>query len=113
MANCFDFHSGPLPASAFGSHEPPKPDLGGAIKTFRVARKLSQAELGDRAGLDKSYVSLLEQGQRSPSLSTVGRVAQALDVPLFLLVFLAEGDKDLEPELAGKLAYEVLKIIRS
>ncbi len=46
--------------------------IGMAIKEFRVRRGYSQEALADRAGLDRSYISLVERGMRSPSLR-VGR----------------------------------------
>ncbi|MDX6654582.1 MAG: hypothetical protein QOH18_1292 [Solirubrobacterales bacterium] len=46
------------------------------------ARKLSQENLADRAGIHRTQISLLESGRRQPLLETVVRLAGALDVPV-------------------------------
>ena len=40
---------------------------------------MSQEELADRAGVDRTYVSILERGLKSPTLETFERVCAALD----------------------------------
>jgi DNA-binding XRE family transcriptional regulator len=46
------------------------------------AAGLSQAELADRIGVDRAYVSGLEQGQRNPTVISLWHVAKGLDVPM-------------------------------
>lgn len=50
------------------------------LKAQREARGLSQEALADRAGLDRTYVSSCERGQRNATLSTIEKLAAALDV---------------------------------
>lgn len=68
--------------------------LGGAVRDARTKRAWSQEELSERAGLDRTYVSGLERGVRSPNLRTLERVAEALDVRLSALLVVAESRKD-------------------
>lgn len=57
-----------------------------AVRAQREKRKLTQEELAARAGISISYVSMLERGNRTPPLDTVGAVAKALNVkPAVLL----------------------------
>lgn len=56
--------------------------LGGRIHAMRGERGLSQQELATRAGLDRTYISAVENGKQNVSLATVGRIAHALEVPL-------------------------------
>lgn len=56
--------------------------VGGNVKRLRVAAKITQAELADRIGVDRAYVSGLEQGQRNPTVISLWRVAEALSVPI-------------------------------
>jgi transcriptional regulator with XRE-family HTH domain len=70
-------------------------NIGQAIKLCRVRRGLTQTELARRLGCHFSYISLLESGKRDPSLSSVERLAAALDVPLLILFFLAEDQNKL------------------
>lgn len=54
--------------------------FGKAVREYRVQAGLSQEELADVAGLHRTYVSLLERGQRNPSLQVVLTLARALGV---------------------------------
>jgi transcriptional regulator with XRE-family HTH domain len=53
--------------------------LGASVKRLRVAAKLTQAELAERAGVEPRTVQRLEAGV-SARLSTLVVVARALDV---------------------------------
>jgi transcriptional regulator with XRE-family HTH domain len=41
---------------------------------------MSQAELAQRAGLHRTYVSDLERGARNPSIGSIEKLARALHV---------------------------------
>jgi two-component system response regulator len=56
--------------------------LGNAIKTTRSALGISQEELAARAGLHRTYVSDVERGVRNPSLGSVEKLANALELSL-------------------------------
>ncbi|HEY6257616.1 MAG TPA: helix-turn-helix transcriptional regulator [Xanthobacteraceae bacterium] len=43
---------------------------------------ISQAELAERMGVDRAYISGLELGQRNPTVVTLWHIAKALDVKL-------------------------------
>lgn len=51
------------------------------VREQRIGRGLSQERLGGACGLHRTEISLLERGARDPRLSTVVRIARALDVP--------------------------------
>jgi transcriptional regulator with XRE-family HTH domain len=53
--------------------------LGEAIRRRRQAKNLSQETLAEIADFDRTYVSLLERGERNPSFTNLCRVAAALD----------------------------------
>jgi len=55
--------------------------LGLRLRVLRTARQLTQDQLADRAGLDRTYVSRLEHGQHNLTVLTLARLAHALDVP--------------------------------
>jgi transcriptional regulator with XRE-family HTH domain len=59
-----------------------RPAFGNRIRELRKARGLSQEELSHRAGLDYRYIGGVERGERNPSLISITRLANALDVPL-------------------------------
>ena len=58
---------------------PPASDIGSVIRELRVARELTQEELGRRAGLSMTYISLVETGKRNPTISAVARILAAVD----------------------------------
>ncbi len=60
--------------------------FGAVIRETRKARGLSQEALADRGGFDRTYPSLLEGGLRTPTLSVILRLAEALDVSAASLV---------------------------
>jgi transcriptional regulator with XRE-family HTH domain len=49
------------------------------LRDRRLAAKLSQEALGHLAGLHPTEISRLERGTRDPRLSTIVRIARALD----------------------------------
>lgn len=56
--------------------------VGRALRAARLARALSLGELAERAGLSKTILSRIERGEGNPSIETLWRISQALDVPL-------------------------------
>ena len=53
-------------------------EFGAYLKHVRMAKDISQSELSRRAGLDHSYVSRLESGNRDPSRDVVDDIADVL-----------------------------------
>jgi ribosome-binding protein aMBF1 (putative translation factor) len=56
--------------------------VGRNVRQLRIAAGLSQAELAERMGVDRAYVSGLELGQRNPTILTLWHLAVALGVKL-------------------------------
>jgi transcriptional regulator with XRE-family HTH domain len=54
--------------------------FGAELRAMREARRLSQAELARRAGVDHWFISRLESGSRKPSREMVAVLAEALDL---------------------------------
>ena len=52
------------------------------IKEIRDSKDMTQEDLGLAMGSDKSAVSKIECGTRTPSLDTIAKVADALGVPI-------------------------------
>jgi transcriptional regulator with XRE-family HTH domain len=47
---------------------------------LRTAKALSQEALAAECELDRNYISLLERGLRQPTLTTIFKIAKALNV---------------------------------
>jgi len=54
--------------------------LGEELRRAREAAGLSQEQLAFRANLDRSYVSQLENGHKSPTVNVLFRICDALGV---------------------------------
>jgi transcriptional regulator with XRE-family HTH domain len=52
--------------------------FGQVVRRARQELGVSQEELAARAGLHRTYISLLERGLRNPSLSVITQLADAL-----------------------------------
>jgi transcriptional regulator with XRE-family HTH domain len=53
--------------------------FGAAVRDLRERRGLSQENLGFEAELDRTYVSGIERGVRNPTLTTIWKLAEALE----------------------------------
>lgn len=53
------------------------------IRSIREQKNMTQGDIEARTGLKRSYVSRLEHGRTIPSLATLEKFAQALQVPLY------------------------------
>lgn len=56
--------------------------FGDAVRRARTAAGLTQEELADRAGLDRSYIGGVERGDRNPTLSVIEKIAEGLGITL-------------------------------
>jgi transcriptional regulator with XRE-family HTH domain len=54
--------------------------FGELVRAARLERGISQEALGDAAHLHHTYVSVLENTRRNPSLESIVRIARALEV---------------------------------
>ncbi|WP_336490432.1 helix-turn-helix domain-containing protein [Methylobacterium nigriterrae] len=68
--------------------------LGHQIRLLRRERDLSVADLGAAAGISPGMVSKMENGQISPSLSSINAIANALNVPITALFSAFEESRD-------------------
>ena len=56
--------------------------LGLRIKEVRNRNKVSQASLAERVGIDPKHLSRIEVGKSSPSMKTLGKLSDELDVEI-------------------------------
>jgi transcriptional regulator with XRE-family HTH domain len=64
--------------------------FGEAAKAIREAKKLTQAQVGDRMDVPPTFLSDIERGVRNVSLSTLISLAKALKVKLSEIIKRAE-----------------------
>lgn len=56
--------------------------LGARIKELRKVRDLSQDQLSEKIGIDPKHLSRIEVGKSYPSITTLEKIAYALDVEI-------------------------------
>lgn len=62
--------------------EKPKVAIGDVIRNYRTDRGLSQGDIERRTGLLRCYLSRVENGHTVPSLETLAKIAEAMEITL-------------------------------
>lgn len=62
-------------------------EIGERIRAIREQKKLAQGDIEKRSGLLRTYISRVENGHTIPSVETLEKIARALDVPLYQLLY--------------------------
>ena len=57
-------------------------NIGATIRQFRLEKNMSQGDIEKRTGLLRCYLSRVENGHTIPSLETLAKIAQAMEMPL-------------------------------
>ncbi len=97
--------------------------IGARIKEVRARRGLTQEQLSERIDINSKYLSSIERGKENPTLNTLIKLAQSLDVNInefFTMVEIEDSEKrkdliisflDKANDEQLKLAYMVLSVI--
>jgi transcriptional regulator with XRE-family HTH domain len=60
---------------------PTKEEIFGKIlQDERKAKKISQEKLAKHTGLDRTFISLIENGKRNPTFTTILKICSALEI---------------------------------
>jgi transcriptional regulator with XRE-family HTH domain len=70
--------------------------LGATVQRLRKAYNLSLSELSQQSGVAKSIISQIERNETNPTLATIWRLAQALDVSIERVLQTTEDEPFLE-----------------
>ncbi len=79
--------------------------MGSAIRSARKEKKLSQAALAYEIGMEKSNLSVIENGKSNPQILTVVKICSALEISLDQLMnfeFDYVGFKEAKPEYEAR-----------
>ena len=60
--------------------------IGNNIQNLRKARGMNQGQLADIAGVDRAYISLVENGKQNLTLGALVKLSESLSVPVSALV---------------------------
>ena len=55
--------------------------LGENLKKIRIKKDITQVEIAKKLGVNRSFVSNIENGKTNPTLSTITKLADVLDIP--------------------------------
>lgn len=58
----------------------PSKKFGNKVREERTKLGISQEDFGFKTGLDRTYISGIERGQRNPSLKNIVKIAEALNL---------------------------------
>jgi transcriptional regulator with XRE-family HTH domain len=61
------------------------------LRALRQQKGLSQGDLQERTGLLRCYISRLENSHTIPSIDTLEKLARALELPMYELLYDGEG----------------------
>ena len=75
--------------------------LGKTVQRLRKAYNLSLSELSEQSGVAKSIISQIERNETNPTLATIWRLAQALDVSIERVLQAADDEPFLEKSSRG------------
>ena len=59
-----------------------KQTFGQKVNVLRKGKGLSQEELAEKSGLNRPYISAIEQGKRNVSLEVIEKLAEALEIEI-------------------------------
>jgi len=68
-------------------------EFGKRIRQLRTERNLSQEQLAELTGFHRTYIGMVERGERNLSLSNIGAFASVFDISLSELFVLDQGSK--------------------
>lgn len=74
-------------------------EIGRNIVVLRKARHLTQEQLALRAGMSVSFLRSIEHGQANPSLKSLERLAEILDVDVWAFMLLQREDASILADL--------------
>jgi transcriptional regulator with XRE-family HTH domain len=75
--------------------------LGKTVQRLRKAYNLSLSELSEQSGVAKSIISQIERNETNPTLATIWRLAQALDVSIERVLQATDDEPFLEKTSRG------------
>jgi len=77
-------------------------NFGRALREIRKDRGISQKNLARLIGKNSSYISLIENGRRKPSMSVLEAISSTLKVPVYLFALIATDEHELQGISVGQ-----------
>ena len=64
-------------------------NYGIALKQIRESKNLTLQEIAENTGFSISYLTQLENGDKTPSIPTLELICKAMDIPTYLPLFIS------------------------
>lgn len=77
-------------------------NIGDRLRSLREDKQLSQGDIEKRTGLLRCYLSRVENGHTVPSIETLEKLARALEVPLYHILYDGEEPPRADSTPSGK-----------
>lgn len=71
-------------------------NIGQIIRFRRHQQRMTQRNLAQEINKNHSWVSLMERNKRNCSIKSLKKIAESLNIPLFILIFLASDKNELK-----------------
>src|ERR1700685_176946 len=92
--------------------EKPKVNIGEVIRSYRGQGGLSQGDIERRTGLRRGYLSRVENGHTVPSLETLAKIAEAMDISLAEFFPGTETPRDRDTQkMLGELSEDEIRFL--
>ena len=87
-------------------------NIGETIRNFRLQKGMSQGDIEKRTGLLRCYLSRVENGHTVPSLETLAKIAEAMDISLADFFPGTETPRDKETQkMLGELSQDEIRFL--
>jgi transcriptional regulator with XRE-family HTH domain len=91
-------------------------NYGNGLTVARTKAGLSKRQLAKKVGVDASYITNIEAGRKKPSLDTMEKLADAVGVPMTVLMLFSSGADDLKgisSEQAAGLGDRLMALLKA
>ena len=69
-------------------------DIARRLRELREHKDMSQGDIEEKTGLLRCYISRVENGHTIPAIETLEKMARALDLPLYALLYEGKGEAE-------------------
>ncbi|MBP3741510.1 MAG: helix-turn-helix transcriptional regulator [Treponema sp.] len=81
-----------------------------SIRRIRKTKKMSQLDLSVHANMSQSFLANIETGKKEPSVMTIIRIAQAMDVNP--REFFPESTNELDINVKSEIKSEIMDLLK-